>query len=176
MKISIRNSKYAKIGLEDMCSYIGDMSNMIMAEIGSYVGDSTEIFANHVKGIICIDPWENGYDENDGASFQHKMFIIEAQFNLLLEKYDNIQKFKMKSEHAVQLFENNSFDVIYIDGLHTYEGVKKDIEMWLPKIKTGGYICGHDYESKHFSGVKKAVDEFFKIDETFKDSSWIKKL
>ena len=104
------------------------------------------------------------------------MFIIEAQFNLLLEKYDNIQKFKMKSEHAVQLFENNSFDVIYIDGLHTYEGVKKDIEMWLPKIKTGGYICGHDYESKHFSGVKKAVDEFFKIDETFKDSSWIKKL
>ena len=45
-----------------------------------------------------------------------------------------------------------------MDGLHTYEQTLKDCKNYLPKIKSGGIICGHDYGI--IPGVTKAVDEF----------------
>lgn len=174
--ISIRNAKFAKIGLQDLCDYVGDMSTFIMAEIGCYVGDSTEIFKSKVDYMFCIDPWKNGYDPNDGASENIDMSIVEAQFDELIKFSSNVQKMKMSGNEAIEHIEDESLDLVYIDGLHTYEGCKNDIEKWLPKIKPGGYIAGHDYGSKHFPGVKEAVDEFFTPDKTFRDSSWIKKI
>lgn len=156
-----------------MCKYIGDMSGFWMVEIGSYVGDSTEIFANNVDRIFCVDPWENGYDENDGASSQHPMSVVEKQFDELRKQYNNITKLKMTGDTFVEVVPDGFFDLVYIDGLHTYEGEKNDIQKWLPKIKKGGFIAGHDYGSKHFPGVKKAVDELLNVDVTFRDSSWL---
>ena len=175
-KISIRNAKFAKLGLIDMCNYIGDMSNFKIAEIGCYVGDSTEIFLERVKWCFCIDPWKNGYDQNDGASEGIEMSIVEKQFNQLRDRFNNITKLKCRSDEAVNIIPDGELDMVYIDGLHTYEGVKNEIKLYLPKIKKGGWICGHDYGSKHFPGVKKAVDEFKTPDKTFKDSSWAIKL
>ena len=56
-------------------------------------------------------------------------------------------------------------DVLFIDGDHTYEGVKSDIQAWWPKVKVGGVLCGDDYvESKTGKGfeygVISAVNEF----------------
>lgn len=58
-------------------------------------------------------------------------------------------------------FEDNSIDMLFIDGNHTYEFVKKDIESFLPKMKKGGVIAGHDYNDCH-PGVIQAVNEAFK--------------
>jgi hypothetical protein len=47
--------------------------------------------------------------------------------------------------------------------------------MWLPKIKQGGIIAGHDYLEACFMGVVNAVNETFgKPDKTYKDTSWLK--
>ncbi|UCF13184.1 MAG: class I SAM-dependent methyltransferase [Thermoplasmatales archaeon] len=180
-KISIRNAKFAKIGLQDMCDYINkheSTRSMCLVEIGCYVGDSTEIFSKNFEFVFAIDPWQNGYDDKDAASFQIDMSIVEKQFNMLCKESGNICKIKAKSEIAVEKFIDYTVDVVYIDGLHTYDGVKNDIKMWLPKVKQYGFICGHDYGSKHFPGVKQAVDEHFgKYDiKTFSDSSWLVKL
>jgi len=63
------------------------------------------------------------------------------------------------------------FDVIYIDGDHSYQGVKRDLQLALKKVRPGGFICGHDYEmnmvrakSCYDFGVKRAVDEFCKAE------------
>jgi cephalosporin hydroxylase len=57
--------------------------------------------------------------------------------------------------------------MIYIDADHSYEGCKRDLNISFKKVKSGGYIMGHDYEmnmnkaQKEYSfGVKQAVDEF----------------
>jgi hypothetical protein len=62
---------------------------------------------------------------------------------------------------------DESIDAIYIDGDHSYEGVKKDLESAYSKIKRFGWIMGHDYEmnmtkakKEYKFGVRKAVDEF----------------
>lgn len=178
-KISIRNAKFAKIGLEDMLDYIDPKTTDIMLEIGSYVGDSTEIFAKRFDQVHCVDPWRNGYDEKDAASYKHDMKIIEAQFDELCKKYDNIKKHKYSSKEFYEtycdLYSNteleHKFDMIYIDGLHTYEGVKSDREMYIHLVKPGGWLCGHDYQGR-FPGTIKAVDEFQKPDKIFRDTSW----
>jgi hypothetical protein len=178
-KISIRNSKNAKIGLKQMIEYVKKNSDFPIekvVEIGSYVGDSSEIFAQHFNQVICIDPFINGYDKNDAASYQYRMRIIENQFDELCSRYSNIRKLKMKSNEAVNLFEDKSIAIAYIDAIHTREGVKNDIKLWLPKIKKGGFITGHDYQGK-FPGVIKAVNELLgKPDKIFPDTSWVKKV
>jgi hypothetical protein len=71
------------------------------------------------------------------------------------------------SSIVLKTFPDNYFDMIYIDGDHSYNGVKKDITVAFNKIKNGGYIMGHDYEMNmakarnvYDFGVKRAVDEF----------------
>jgi len=54
----------------------------------------------------------------------------------------------------------NNIDLVYIDADHSYESVKADISTWLPKVRKGGIICGHDY-TRQWPGVIQAVDETF---------------
>ncbi|WP_417525609.1 class I SAM-dependent methyltransferase [Marinovum sp.] len=57
------------------------------------------------------------------------------------------------------------FDMVYVDGDHEYEGVLRDIEAVLPKMKPGGVIIFNDYtvwsaSSMYHCGVARAVNEF----------------
>lgn len=64
------------------------------------------------------------------------------------------------STEAAQLFGDHSLDAVFIDGLHTYEGVVEDIVAWKPKVRRGGSLIFNDYNFvKLFPGVKRAVDE-----------------
>lgn len=173
--ITIRGAKYALIGLEDLCQSIPEDYRNMMVEIGCYVGDSTKVFQRYFKKIYAIDPWENGYDDTDASSFIYPMNEIEAQFDGWADKCSNIEKKKMKSIDAVEYFRDGCLDLVYIDAKHTYESVKEDIELWRPKLREGGYLCGHDYQGK-FPGVIKAVDEFKKPNQVFRDTSWYIKL
>mgnify|MGYP003629853252 CR=1 FL=1 len=69
-----------------------------------------------------------------------------------------VRGIKLDSASASTLYEDESLAGVFIDGDHTYKGCLADIKNWLPKIKKGGMFAGHDY---NFSGVKKAVSEFF---------------
>lgn len=152
-----------------------NLDNLTMIEVGSYAGESAEIFVNtgKVKKIICIDPWLPNYDSNDEAS-SSDFVKVEAAFDNVMKKYENvIVKFKgtlndfLKSSYDIQP------DLIYIDACHTYEACKSDI---LNSVKLNPkFISGHDY-IKWTPGVKRAVNEIFiKPDKVFSDSSWIVK-
>jgi len=62
------------------------------------------------------------------------------------------------SAEAAKNFEDNSIDIIFIDADHSYEAVKKDLEIWYPKMKKDSIMSGHDY---WFEPLRKAVGEFF---------------
>jgi len=53
---------------------------------------------------------------------------------------------------------DGQFDMILIDGDHTYEGVKADWDNYFPKLKSGGIICLHDTFAESF-GVKQLWEE-----------------
>jgi predicted O-methyltransferase YrrM len=86
----------------------------------------------------------------------------------------------LKSLEAVNFFADNSFDFVFIDGDHTYEGVKADIAAWSPKLKPTGMLAGHDYTpaghpDTSFEGVGRAVREAFGDNIRVIHNTWIRK-
>lgn len=165
-------------GVEGLNKLLNDFfhnqNDLVMAEIGSFSGESASIFinSNHFKTLYCIDPWKLGYDERDEASFQ----AIEAE-RVFDEKFKNeprIVKIKKMSNEAYKDIPDESLDFIYIDGCHKYENVLEDLTNFYPKIKKGGFISGHDL-SDCWYGVIQAVMEYFKRQPitVYQDSSWI---
>jgi predicted O-methyltransferase YrrM len=79
-----------------------------------------------------------------------------------------------KSEEKVSDVADGSVDLVFIDADHSYEACKQDIDIWLPKVRFGGMICGHDYKHPRFPGVQKAVDEVFQGDfDDFHETDWV---
>ena len=88
-------------------------------------------------------------------------------------------EFKELVNKLFQLLYNNSIDFIYIDGDHSYEGVKADINNYFNKLKTDttSFIGGHDYTNE-WPGVVSAIDEAFpeKTKQKFSDGSFLIKI
>ena len=175
MIISMRNADWLRNGLIDLISNVkNDSINMI--EVGSYAGESADIFASQekVKGIWCIDPWLSGYDDGDEAS--HTDFNeVEAAFDKVMMKHSpKIHKFKGTLQQFCDVHKDDIVpDLVYIDANHTYEGCRTDIETALNAWKHPHYLAGHDY-TDGWQGVVQAVDEKFGAPTmTFSDSSWM---
>jgi hypothetical protein len=70
---------------------------------------------------------------------------------------------RAQSTDAAAAYLDGSLDFVFVDADHSYLGCRGDIEAWIPKIKPGGWIGGHDYghrlERNGLWGVKRAVDE-----------------
>ena len=78
---------------------------------------------------------------------------------------------------ASKKFSDGSLDFVYIDARHEYDSVKEDIVSWLPKIKKGSFIGGHDYKRKRHDEVIKAINEILgEPEKVFCDSSWVFKV
>jgi predicted O-methyltransferase YrrM len=167
-------------GFQDFIKHLKTTQNLgefIIVEIGSYTGQSTTMFADEAKLVISVDPFMNDYDDKDDAC--HAADIPTEVYSKFLENilpYKNISHIRMTSDDAIKTLENLKVDLVYIDGVHTYDQVKKDIENYRKILKPGGLMCGHDYSS-HWKGVVDAINEAFgKPDLTFVDSSWLVKL
>jgi hypothetical protein len=170
--IFMRNG--STVGLEDL---IRDLTgnNLIMAEIGVYAGESTSIFAESgkFKTIHAVDPWKNGYDNSDPASEAFDMNLVEQEFDSIVQLYDPIIVKHNTSREALQL--PNNLDLVYIDASHQYDAIINDLKIYLPFIKKGGAISGHDYQDDRAETVCRAVNELFgHPDKIYDDSSWIK--
>ena len=68
---------------------------------------------------------------------------------------------RMESVKAASMIQDRFFDIAYIDADHTYEDFNADLDAWIPKVRPGGIICGHDYNKQGKYLVWKAVDERF---------------
>lgn len=137
-------------------------SNMgTVVEIGAWKGRSTVAILGGCTGIVfSVDPWR-GYDGSYGEYIHNTA------------PYTHLVIVKMPSLSAVQIFNGDPVDMVFIDGDHSYESIRDDIKAWLPK--TSKLICGHDYGDPLAPGVKQAVDEKFGEVATVK-SIWYKKL
>ena len=141
-------------------------------ELGAWLGKSSAYLCDTAtyQEIIIIDTWKGSLNE---LTTTHKLatevdiYKVFVQ-NMGTRKYKAI---KATSKAISKKFANESLDVVFIDLTHTYEAVKEDIRLWLPKVKKGGYLAGDDYH-EHWKGVIQAVDELLPH-ATFIDDCWI---
>jgi predicted O-methyltransferase YrrM len=173
----MRDSEQRK-GLEDMIEWINGIRStkeMNIIEIGSYTGESTRIFAENFKQVISVDPFVNDYDPNDLACSYAPFEFVYKEFLKNTISYSNIKSIRDTSENAFGILSEYKWDMVYIDGVHTVEGVYYDISNYKNIISIGGFIAGHDYG---WGNVRHNLGRVFddKIDATFIDGSWIKQI
>jgi predicted O-methyltransferase YrrM len=174
----MRDQEYME-GLMDLINYLkegGNTKDMTMVEIGSYAGQSTELFSKHFKNVIAIDPFINDYDPNDITCEFMPLESVFVKFTELINKLDNVSHIRMISDDAIKQLLETQVDFVYIDGLHTYDQVSKDIDNYLKIIKPNGSIGGHDYHTVYQGVINAVTEKLGEPDITFKDTSWIKKL
>lgn len=177
MKNRLFNMRPNYSGLTDLIKVVQKTHNtkdFTLIEIGAYSGESTTFFANFFGRVITIDPFINDYDKSDPTCQFMSLESVYKTFLINISKHNNILHIKKTSDEAIkELYNTNNVLVVYIDGLHTYEQVKKDIQNYKDLILLDGYLCGHDYHKSRWKRVCDAIDEFQRPDMLFSDSSWL---
>lgn len=139
-------------------------------EIGAWFGKSTCFLAQQIKesgkniSLKVVDTWEGSIDEPTLAKVveEHGGSIYKAfQSNMEKAEVDKIiTPLINTSIEASKQFKDKSLDFIFIDASHDYDSVIEDIKAWLPKLKKGGTIAGHDWCT--YGSVQNAVKDSFK--------------
>jgi hypothetical protein len=165
------------------------MPNGKGVEVGTFRGEfSRQIVSNWNGTLYMVDVWRPLGQEYIDAS-NHVNFgsgLYHDAINNIVGFEDRAIMVRASSTIASDIFADESLDFVYIDANHAYEFVKEDIAKWWPKVKKGGWLCGHDFlkidwwEDKAFHdnqidkhiwtgthyhglfGVNPAVEEFCK--------------
>lgn len=125
-------------------------ANSGIVEVGTHRGEYARLLMQDWRGILyCVDPWADLPEYQGQARFlEHSNGNRDEDYAFAkyrLEPWKNRVLFvRSTSEEAVPLFADGSLDLAYIDGNHEYEYVVKDLNLWWPKVKTGGILAGHD--------------------------------
>ena len=127
-----------------------------IVELGSYYGCSAFTFLQALKDFdmksyfYAIDTWEgdsfteNDYKENIYDSYKNIQEKLFASQNAIMKR--------MTFDQACCDFEEESIDLLHIDGSHTYEDCRHDFETWFAKVSKKGIILFHDISDDRLDG------------------------
>jgi len=116
--------------------------------------------------LYLIDPWALSVEYSlSGTPISRKGKHYESAYRhvcALFASDPRVTLLRMTALEALAHVPNN-LDLVFIDANHEYFRVRENILSWLPKVRLGGLLAGHDYDPTIpiFSGVKRAVDELF---------------
>lgn len=153
-------------GFVEFCEHLLSLygSSLVVYEIGSYAGESAEIFSRYFAEVHCVDPWSPEGDTEGGPA-------QEEEFDSRTSGNARIIKHKAYSADFAPTLPDLSIDFAYIDANHSYEHVLEDISLWWPKVRLA--IGGHDWNDG--GEIAKAVRECLpgREVELFPDTSWL---
>ena len=152
---------------------------MKIIEIGTWKGCT----ASHLGGVAkkyggsvyCVDHWqgnEGTWNAEIVRSFD--VFNIFRSNMMKLGLWGVVKALYMTSEEAGGIIKDNSIDLVFIDADHCYLPILQDIKLWLPKVKVGGILCGHDCEGfyREYTKQERAViDSNLEVDIVQMDSN-----
>jgi len=124
------------------------------AEIGVYVGYYSRVLLDTIPGLnlLCVDSWAL-------KTWRERAYPLAVE---TLSHYLGATVIRGKSVDVAKTVEDGLLDFVFIDADHSYEAVKADLLAWVPKVRSGGIVSGHDYyESRSGKlGVIPAVNEY----------------
>ncbi len=128
------------------------------AEIGVRFGITSHFLLseNPTLQMHLVDAYEP-YQRQEEHYTKEKQDAIYFQARRRLDPYGPRAVWrKTSSESAAQGSEDGFFDFVFLNAHHNYDDAVDDLMTWLPKVRRGGVLCGHDYD---MDGVRQAVDE-----------------
>ena len=143
-------------------------SPITAAEVGVFYGHTSEALLREFPQLRLwmIDPWRP-YDAQSSLGSQSASAFETAMASAMCwTEFARDRRFVLRepSPKCAARFCDGELDFVFIDGNHCYEAVCADIFAWWPKVRSGGLLTGHDYDSPKDKtetwGVRRAVDEF----------------
>lgn len=131
-----------------------------MAEIGVARAATPDYVLRRDPALqwLGIDPYEHDpYEHKSGnAAFKRAWsklapLVSGNRTRLLRKRSDEVTDSEVPRQ---------SLDLLFIDGDHSEAQVRRDLELWAPRVRQGGIIAGHDYLAEHSTGVTPAVHNF----------------
>ena len=93
---------------------------------------------------------------------KYNPYTKEGVEDLLKKFKDNINLIKGNSNLILKKIDMSKVDYVFLDGGHSYETVKNDLECCMEVINSNGTILCDDYNFGHLPDVKNAIDNFVK--------------
>jgi hypothetical protein len=114
--------------------------NSVIVEVGSHLGATSCMLALGSKSskVFCVDTWKND-------TMPEGLRDTFPEFKKNTKDFANIIPLRGTSENVAKTF-NEKIDLIFIDGDHSYEGVKTDVFSWISKCKNDAIVVFHDIE------------------------------
>lgn len=142
------------------------------AEVGVWDGRMSEQLLRELDNLIlvCVDRWEppskdDSYYNSGSSIARQNQEVYNISYGMYRQRTDpfrdRVIEIKDDSVAATAGIKNMVLDFVFLDGDHSYAGVTRDIIAWLPKVKIGGYIGGHDYGHPDQGQVERAVLDYF---------------
>lgn len=142
-------------------------------EVGVWKGDLSAAFLRYLrpKRLHLVDPWLFMPDKPKaiyGGREATSQADMDAIYGQVLARFEDERRRGRVVVHretslvAASAVVDGSLDWVYVDGDHSYDAVRADLEVWAPKLTPGGLLTGDDYGSFGWweGGVQRAVDEF----------------
>lgn len=168
----------------------------IVVEIGSWVGKSSVIFGRALRKkqnpkLYCIDPFDISQEDAPAQARYNKSIEtfsknLEETFrsNIARAKLNNIVTvYKGYSHKLVTSWNDKKINLLFIDGNHLYDNVKRDFTDWSRFIPAGGYVAFHDAlfnkpapQFKYYDGPKKVIEEMILSDRCWEKVTYIDSL
>lgn len=122
-------------------------------EIGAAYGYSTILMAEVAEHVLSIDP-----------HVVHDSLETHTR-NLITYNVDyKVGRLVGPNTTMLPPLDDRQFDVVFVDGDHTAEGVRFDLEQSLRLVKLGGVIAFHDWGEETCPSVRPTLEEWRKPD------------
>lgn len=134
------------------------------AEIGVWEGQFAQTLCKAIPKLhlTCVDPWRPYAEYRERKNDLVRLNKAYEDTKTRLASY-KVTILRMTSLEAAARISDGSLDFVYIDGNHEREHVLQDLAAWLPKVRAGGILSGHDFHinpKKPFIEVEQAVRAF----------------
>lgn len=155
----------------------------VLVEIGLWKGMSFSYLVLKAKEQLGEDVKVYGVDtfRGDPNNPREQELIQKMELPLIQTFLSNMEKLNIRNGQDYYLLDMESVlaskyvqkaDFVFVDGGHLKEQVLADIKAWLPRVKKGGILAGHDFDAP---GVKEAVEKMFGDDYKVINTSWVYK-
>jgi predicted O-methyltransferase YrrM len=146
-------SEFDRLALKSLLPSLKGPKKHIL-EVGSWLGTgSTRTILEELGdqgSLVCVDHWRGNANVERHQQLV-AAFDIFATFRANIAAINGseiVEPLVMDSEDAAAFLRDREFDLVFLDGDHSYEQTCRDIDAWLPRVAPGGILCGHDCEGR----------------------------
>jgi SAM-dependent methyltransferase len=159
----------------------GAADDATFVEVGCWLGRSTAYAASRIRdgrrsiAFYAVDTWEGS--SNEPAMVEAVGQAGGSVFEVFRRNMEDagvaevVRPLRMPSVCAARLFADGCLDFVFIDADHRCEAVQADIAAWRPKVKQGGTLAGHDWNT--YGSVQQAVTAMLGRNFTVEGNCWI---